>query len=222
MKKESTTKDTKSTKGKVYVDAQGQAVPAAYVKPYDRQRDKLARQILADWEAEQERLRALKARTIERIEKLQALAAQTAGVSLGGKKGNIQFRSFDGNITVSFKNQARTEFDERLGLAQQLIMEAVQELADGADHDLVEIATKAFQPRSSGRLDMQQVRDLRTFNVKHKKWKQACEIIADCERRIGSRQYVMVSKRPGPDVKPEPVLLDIAALEVQSKEGGAA
>jgi len=202
---------------KIYVDPQGQEVPEAYVKPYDRMRDKIARQILADWEQEQERLRALKARTIERIEKLQALAGKTAGVKLGGKRGNIQFRSFDGNITVSYKNQPRTEFDERLGLAQQLIMEALKDLTKDAAHDLVEIATKAFQPRSSGRLDMQRVRDLRTFNVKHPKWKQACEIIADCERKVGSRQYVSVLKRPGPDVKPEPVLLDIAGLNVESK-----
>ncbi len=204
---------TTTTKTKTYTDPQGQIVPAKYVKPYDRERDKLARQILADWQAEQARLRALKARTLDRIDKLQALAEKTAGVKLGGKKGNVQFRSFDGTISVQYKNQARTEFDERLSIAQELIMEAVRDLGKDANHDLVEIATRAFTPRSSGRLDMQRVRELRSYNVRHPKWKQACEIIAECERKIGTRQYIFVSTRDDPTAQPTPVYLDIAVLD---------
>ena len=209
-------------KSKTMTDPAGQAVPYAYVKTYDRERDKIARRILARWEKTRKALRRCKIETLSDISRLQALAEKTEDVSLGGKRGNMQFRSFDGAVTVSLDVQARTEFDERLALAQALIMEAVREIsADAANADLVEIATRAFQPRSSGRLDMQRVRDLRTYNVKHAKWKRACEIIADCERKIGTREYVRVAVRRAPDLVPEPVVLDIARIDAH-QEGGPA
>ncbi len=209
-----------------YIDACGEKVAARHVKKYDRDRDKIANQIFRDWEAEEARLKKLKGVTLERVERLQQAAAAEAGVKdLGGKAGNIQFRSFDGRITVAVDNAKRTEFDERLHLAEQLIMEAVTEISEKvmADSnaspeqramvkDLVEIATRAFKPRKSGKLDMQRVRELRTYNVKHPKWKKACEIISECERVIGHRRYIRVTVRQTPDSTPRPIVLDVAAL----------
>ena len=199
---------------KHYTDPTGEQVPAKYVKPYDKLRDRTAQRIARLWAAEEKRLRKIKAETVDLILELQDAAAKDAGVKpLGGKRGNVQFRSFEGLVTVSLDNAKRTEFDERLSLAQTLIMEAVQEMAEG-DHnaDLVEIATKAFQPRRSGSLDMQRVRDLRTYNVKHPKWRKACEIIAECERTIGHKRYIRVSTRPDRDAAPANIVLDISAL----------
>jgi hypothetical protein len=196
-----------------YTDPGGEKVPARYVKPYDRLRDKIARQIERDWQAEQVRLAACKARTVAAIQKLQDAAAAEAGVDLGGTKGNLQFRSFDGGITISLDRQYRTEFDERLQFAQALIKEAVAEMTEGANNaDLAEIATKAFTPRKSGNLDMQRIRDLRTYNVSHAKWRQACEIISDCERTVAFRDYIRVAVRTAPDASPENIHLDIAKL----------
>jgi len=208
---------------RTYLDARGAAVPARYVKPYDRLRDQLALAIAKDWQEEQGRLAALKARTLARVDRLRAAAAAAADVpELGGEQGYIQFRSFDGSVTVRVDNAKRTEFDERLGMAQRLIEEAVGEMAAGEHNsDLVEIATRAFQPRSSGALDMQRVRDLRKLNVKHPKWVQACEIIAECERCVGHRRYVRVSVRKAADARPEWIALDIAAVPV-ADEGGQA
>lgn len=198
---------------KEWVDAKGDKVPARYVSRYDKERDRIANRIADRWEKAEAMLRKVKLETIKDIEALVKLAQETSGVSLGGEKGNVQFRDFSGDVTVSLDKQVRSEFDERLALAQQLIMEAVREMsADATNADLVEIATRAFQPRKSGRLDMQRVKDLRTYNVSHHKWKQACEIITDCERVVGSRLYLRVARRWQPDSKPEPFCLDIAAL----------
>jgi hypothetical protein len=59
---------------------------------------------------------------------------------------------------------------------------------------------------------MQRIRDLRTYNVKHPKWRKACEIISECERVVGFRRYVRVTVRKEKDAAPENVILDIAAL----------
>jgi len=197
-----------------YIDADGAHVPAKYVREYDKLRDRIARRILADWQAEQKRLRKVKADTLAAIDRLREAAAAETGVpDLGGRQGNIQFRSFDGTITVSVDAARRTEFDERLGIAQRLILEAVGDMtADTQSADLVEIATKAFQPRRNGNLDMQRIRDLRKYKVRHPKWIKACEIIGDCERTVGHRRYVRVAVRTGADETPQPVTLDIASL----------
>ncbi len=202
----------KENEQKTMIDAQGNAVPVKYVKMYDRERDRIARKILARWLKAQDQLRAVKRDTLADIEKLVALAEKETGVSLGGAKGNVQFRSFDGHITVSLDMQAKTEFDERLALAQRLILEAVSEMTDGANADLTEIARRAFQPRKTGRMDMQRIRDLRNYKVEHPKWRQACEIISECERAVGTRQYVRVAQRAHADAKPELVSLDIATI----------
>ncbi len=200
-------------KKKEYVDAKGDRVPAKYVSRYDKERDRIANRIADRWANAEHMLMRVKVETVRDIEALVALAQETSGVNLGGEKGNVQFRNFCGDVTVSLDRQVRSEFDERLGLAQQLIMEAVRDMAkDARNADLVEIATRAFQPRKSGRLDMQRVKDLRSYKVSHPKWKQACEIITECERVVGSRLYIRVSKRAEPDAKPVPFCLDIAAL----------
>lgn len=195
-------------------DPTGEKVPLKYVKPYDRRRDQIARRIAREWLDMEKRLQTLKARTLTAVDSLRQAAADSAGVpELGGKEGYIQFRSFDGSITIRVDNAKRTEFDERLGLAQQLIMDAVKELAqDVASADLVEIATRAFQPRKSGNLDMQRIRDLKSYNVSHPKWKQAIEIINECERCVGYKRYIRVTVRKDPVSNPEPITLDIAAL----------
>lgn len=207
-------KPTRTKSTKMYVDPDGQAIPAKYVKSYDRQRDATAQAILKDWLKAQQVLANVKERTVARITALQEAARKDSGVKdLGGAKGNIQFRSFDGNIVVRYDADARTEFDERLALAQQLINEAVHELAAGAkDADLVEIATRAFQPRRSGRLDMQRVRDLCSYNVSHPKWKQAVDIIKKCERQVGTRNYIRVAVREDADKRPAFIALNIAEI----------
>jgi len=201
-------------------------VPARHLSAYDKLRDKIVRQIAQDWQAEEARLKALKARTLDRILALKTAAAAEVGIpELGGRLGNIQVRSFDGNVTVTLDRPMRTEFDERLALAQQLIMEAIREMRDAitvtddstaaarqAVEDLAAVAVSAFTPRRSGNLDRQRIRDLRKIPVKHPKWKQACDIIGVCERAIGQREYVRVAIRADREAQPEPVILDIAAL----------
>lgn len=188
-------------------------MPAKYVSAYDKLRDRIAQRIARKWREEQLRLIKLKAETVADIEKLMDAASAETKVSLGGKKGNVQFRSFDGSVTIASDRQYRTEFDERLKFAQQLIQEAIEELAGNSENaDLAEIARKAFEPRKTGNLDMQRIRDLRRYKVRHPKWKQACDIISECERVIGHRDYIRVSVRFAPDQKPEPVVLDIASI----------
>mgnify|MGYP000853808379 FL=1 len=203
---------------KFYVDPEGNRIPAKHVRPYDRKRDAIANRIFNLWGAEEQRLTALKATTNRLLDEIRDAAAKEAGVKLGGAKGYLQFRSFDGRIIIRFENRSKTEFDERISIVQQLIREAIDELAtdagrSGKVQELRKVADAAFKPRGKdGRLDRQRVRDIAAVQVDHTKWRKAAELIRECDKVVGHQEYVRVAKRLAPDQEPNPIILDISKV----------
>lgn len=202
-------------KKEYYTDPTGFNVPARLVSEHEKLRDRKSLLIAKEWAEMEERLVALKKRTKDHIDCVVASAANSAGVkTLGGAKGNIQFRSYDSNITISYDKPKRTEFDERLRFAQDLMLEALRDLLNvgQAVEDLVTIVMEFYRPNRSGNIDKQKVRELRKITrVKHAKWQQAIKILGECERTIGYREYIRVSVRQ-PDGKSRNILLDIAKV----------
>lgn len=198
-----------------YIDANGNHVPAKYVTAHEKKRDAAAKKIYALWQAEQQRLIALRQKTDAIIDDILADAQADAGVEVDRKIGNVQFRSFDGSLIICRDVQRVKELGEQLAIIQQLIMEAINEMAEGArSADIASIAKAAFTPRRSGRLDMQRIRDLVKIKVSHPKWKKAVSLLALAERDIGSRTYVRVSKvtRSGTTSRINPLWLNMAKL----------
>lgn len=191
----------------------GLPIPAKYVSRHDKLRDSIAKSIFAKWKKAEKDLIALKEWTANQIERVQDSAREDFGVkSGGGEKGNFQFRDFSGEITISKDVQIRTEFDEHLKSAQELINQALAEMSEGSNTDLAAIAQAAFTPRRTGRLDMVRIRQLCTLKVNNATWNKAVEIIRSCERGIASREYIRVARRNEPNREPVPIRLDIAAL----------
>lgn len=191
----------------------GLDIPAKYVKQHDKLRDAVAKDIHAKWTKAEAYLTNLKIWTAEQIERVQDSARADVGVkAAGGEKGNFQFRDFEGEITISRDVQIRTEFDEHLKTAQELITKALEEMSEGSNTDLAAIARSAFTPRRTGRLDMVRIRSLCTLKVNNETWNKAVEIIRSCERGIASREYIRVARRNEPNKEPVPIRLDIAAL----------
>lgn len=191
----------------------GLPIPAKYVSRHDKLRDATAKAIFVKWTKFEKDLIALKQWTGEQIDRVQESARADSGVkSGGGEKGNFQFRDFAGEITISKDVQIRTEFDEHLKTAQELITKALAEMAEGSNTDLAAIAQAAFTPRRTGRLDMVRIRQLCTLKVNNVTWNRAVEIIRSCERGIASREYIRVARRNEPNKEPVPIRLDIAAL----------
>jgi len=214
---------------KTYTDPAGDQVKAQYVPAYDKLRDAIATRIAKRWQDEELRLRKIKADTVADIDNLLDAAAKAADVTLGGERGNCQFRSFDGLITVGRDRQYHSEYDERLQMAQQLIAEAIADINDqvkrlvaessekAADlldqvQNLTEISTRAFTPRRNGKLDNRRIRELRTYKVNHPKWVKAMELLSESERTVAYRDYIRVAIRHDRAAKPTPVILDIANL----------
>jgi hypothetical protein len=201
-----------------YVNPLGNEVPPESVSAYDKSRDRIVRRIHAIWTKAHAQLRTAKVQTDANLDLIRKLAAKQSGVKLGGAKGYFQLRSFDGKIIVRFENVAVQEFDERLELVQRLINEAINDISetqvpDERIENLRMIALAAFRPRGrEGKIDRQRVRDLLNIKVDHAKWRQAQDIIRECDRTIGHRAYVRVAVQAGAKSKPEPIILDICKV----------
>jgi len=196
---------------KTMTDSKGRAIPVEYVQPHDRAKDRLVRTIHKQATSLHTRLVTFREDALKRIFAFVTKAGQAYDVDVGGKKGNITLRSFDGLMKVQLAVADNIEFDERLAIAQQLISEYLSEISKGADPGLVELVHKAFYADSQGRLRTGQVLGLRTINIKHPKWRKAMDVIVDSITVQSSKQYVRVYARENTDADWTLLQLNIAS-----------
>lgn len=199
---------------KMMIDAQGQAVPLSYVKPYDRERDRVATRILKRWEAEHARLARLKADTLADIAKLQEFGRDKCEVKIGGDKGNVQFSSFDGLTRVRLDARTMVEFDDRFNQAQKLILEYADDLAGATgERDIVTIIRAALTPSAGGMLARSRVIGLLRLNIKAGKWIQAMDLLRDCQFVKSGKTYIYVEARTSINDEWAMIPLDVAAID---------
>lgn len=211
MTDKETEKKTKAPR--IMTDAQGQSVPAQYVKPYDRERDRVARRIQARFGRANAYIAQVKADTLEDIAELQRFG-QKDGQAVGGVKGNCQFTSFDGLIRVRLDAKTMVDFDDRFRQAQQLIFEYVDELTGATDErDVAEIIRAAFRPSAAGMLSKAKIMGLLRLKIEKPKWLEAMRLLRECQFVKSGKSYLYCEVKPGPDGEWENIPLDIAAIE---------
>jgi len=199
------------TTTKTMTDAQGQQVPMSYVKPYDRERDRLARRNKARWEKARAVIERVYQETAADLESIEALAADGRQDRALGKKGNFQFTSFDGLIQISRSARYELRFDERLRTAQEIIEGIIAEKAEGADADLAELVRGIFRPTSDGLLSQARVMGLFRLKIKHPRWAEAMDLIRESIESRRGKNLLAVRFKPNRDAEWESILLDIAA-----------
>lgn len=190
MKKEATKK--------VYVDALGREVPAAYVPKDKKEKDAAARKVLGWWVAEEKRLAKLWEETRKVVEKMHAGARKAEGLAPAAEEdgeaaGYYSFRSFDGKIVVERNMPKMVAFNDKIHLAKEELDAALREIAGETVGDLREIVAKAFAPRGRKKmLDRQRLHDICETNVRNEHWKKAVELIKAAEEVAGRVEYLGV------------------------------
>lgn len=195
-------------------DSAGRLVPEETIKPIDLLRDDLVRRVFARAEKLSEELRRFKEDTLSEIETFIETSAQEYGVSFGGQKGNVQLTSFDGSRRLSRANHDSMTFDERLGIAKELIDECLRDWCGrpGVPRGLITIANKAFRRNSQGEISVSRVLDLRSHDIEDDRWKKAMEIITDSIRVQASITYLRLYQRLGRTDQYDQLPLDIAKV----------
>ena len=192
-------------------DRTGTAVPARYVKPYDKARDKLARRIERRWREAYARLQAVYAETLSDIDRLAELAGRD-GAALGGAKGNLQFQSFDGLIEIGIDARYDIAFDERLRSAQEKIEAFIASKSEGIDAELRELVMAAFRPTSDGLLSRVRILGLLRLDIKAALWREAMDLIRESIQSRRGKTLLRVQRRATREARWERINLSMSDI----------
>lgn len=193
-------------------DAKGCLVPESMIKPIDRTRDELARDLGERAKAMSIALRDFKATVFNEINAFVDLSAEQYDVKLGGKKGNLTLYSFDGAIKIQVAIAEHMVFDERLQAAKQLIDECIIDWSQGSRDEIKVLVQAAFQTDKEGKINTGRVLALRRLDIRDEKWQKAMQAISESLQVVGSKEYVRFYERIGESDQYRPIALDLAAV----------
>lgn len=176
-------------------DAKGRLVPESQIKPIDKARDELVRELFSKAEAEHKALADFKLRTFGDIAAFVQLSSEQYGVNLGGNKGNVSLLSFDGELKVQRAMADTITFDERLQAAKELIDECLREWTADARPEIALLVQDAFRVDAAGNIRTGSVLALRRLDIQDERWLRAMQAIGDAVQVVGSRSYVRFYKR---------------------------
>lgn len=193
-------------------DAKGCLVPESMIKPIDRTRDELVRELARQARIVSDGLREFKTRVFADINAFVDLSAEQYDVKLGGKKGNLTLFSFDGAFKVQIAIAEHMVFDERLQAAKHLIDECIIAWSQGSRDEIKVLVQSAFQTDKEGKINTGRVLALRRLDIRDEKWQNAMLAIGESLQVVGSKEYVRFYERIGNSDQYRSISLDVAAV----------
>ena len=192
-------------------DAKGRLVPESQIKPIDKCRDELVRELFAKAEALHKAKAEFKLAAFADIATFVELSANEYGVNLGGQKGNVTLLSFDGELRVQRAIAENIVFDERLQAAKKLIDECLREWTEGARPEIALLVQDAFRVDAAGNIRTGSVLALRRLDISDARWRRAMDAIGDAVQVVGSKSYVRFHRRDA-NGQYQAMSLDIAGV----------
>ncbi len=135
------------------------------------------------------------------------------------KSGAVTLKSFDGTMEVQIQVAKLITFDQKLVLAKEKIDEYLDEKTEHADAEIKTLITRVFDVKN-GKVDAKQIMSLKQYPITHEKWKVAMTMIDEATEIAGTKSYIRFKHRENGQIdgRLEPILLDIAALDVIEKK----
>jgi hypothetical protein len=193
-------------------DGEGRLIPENMVKPIDKARDDLVRELVGKAKAASAILADFKTKAFGDIGAFVEMSGEQYGVKLGGVKGNVTLLSFDGRFKIVRQIQEHLVFDERLQAAKQLIDECIQTWTEGSRDEIKALINDAFQVNKEGKINTARVLGLKRLNISDEKWLRAMQAIADSVQVAGSKAYIRIYERIGDTDQYQPISLDVAGV----------
>ena len=193
-------------------DGEGRLIPENMVKPIDKARDDLVRELVGKAKVASAILADFKTKAFGDIGAFVEMSGEQYGVKLGGVKGNVTLLSFDGRFKIVRQVQEHLVFDERLQAAKQLIDECIQTWTEGSRDEIKALINDAFQVNKEGKINTARVLGLKRLNISDEKWLRAMQAIADSVQVAGSKPYIRIYERVGDTDQYQPISLDVAAV----------
>ncbi|MEE2025057.1 DUF3164 family protein [Alkalimonas mucilaginosa] len=195
-------------------DAKGALIPEKMIRPIDRARDDLVRELVTKAQELSALLADYKRSSFADIAAFIQLSAEQYKANIGGKKGNVTLYSFDGKYKVVRAISETISFDERLQAAKSLIDTCLRDWTASASDELKAIVKSAFDADKQGNISTGRVLALRRLDIKDERWQQAMAAIGEAIQVIGSKSYIRVYERIGDTDQYRPIPLDLAAVSL--------
>lgn len=192
-------------------NARGSLDPVETIRPIDKTRDALVRELVAAAKTLSHDVARYKDKALGDIAAFVQLSGEQYGVRLGGTKGNVQLVSYDGRYKVLRAVAETMTFDERLQAAKALIEECLTEWTQGARPELRAIVNRAFETDKAGNLNTNAVLALRRLDIDDPRWNRAMQAIGESLQVVGSKSYIRLYERVGDSDKYQLISLDVAS-----------
>jgi hypothetical protein len=176
-------------------NAQGHLVPVNLVDPLDKLRDELVRGILDRVLGAQDLLKSAKEDAMMEISDFIELAASEYNTEVGGAKGNVTLRTFNGDAEIRIQVADRIVFDERIQVAKKIVDECIHRWAEDANDNVKALVEHAFQTDKEGRLSIGRIIALTRLDIDDERWQEAMRAIRDSQSVASSCQYLRIYQR---------------------------
>ena len=194
-----------------WINARGSLDPIETIKPIDRARDELVRELVAGARTLSGDVARYKDKALADIAAFVQLSGEQYGVRVGGNKGNVQLVSYDGRYKVLRAVAEHLSFDERLQAAKELIEQCLTEWTQDARPELRAIVNRAFETDKAGNLNTNAVLALRRLDINDERWQRAMQAIGESLQVVGSKSYIRLYERVCDSDKYQLISLDIAS-----------
>ncbi|MEH3092006.1 MAG: DUF3164 family protein [Agrobacterium cavarae] len=141
---------------------------------------------------------------------LDTLLAEKYNVTIGGKKGNRTYQTYDGLMKIQVAVSDLITFGPELQIAKSLIDVCLTEWSADSRPEIQSIVTRAFNTEKEGQVNRADVFMLLKLDINDERWKTAMEAIRDAIRVTGSKEYVRFYKRDSLDDEWQAITIDLA------------
>lgn len=207
------------TDAKKWTDPQGRTVPDSMVTAADRMKNELAERLADGAEQLQASIAAFKLMAMTEMDAAKALLFEQYGVKVGGAKGGLTIRSFDGSTEAEVSVADRIVFGPELQAAKALIDECIEDWTRNGNDNIRILVEDAFQVNKAGRIDTQRVLGLRKHKMRDvetgapdQRWIRAMDAVTDAMIVDRTATYVRFYRRNEMTNKRDQIVLDFSSL----------
>lgn len=194
----------------LWMDSQGDFIPARYIQPLDKKKDRVVTKLANRAKKLNEQLKKFKEEVFQDVEKYIEAAKESYDIDIKTDEGNKTLTDFSNAYKVEVRVRKQLAFDEKLELAKALIDECIKEWSRGANDKLVLLIEQAFRVDKAGFVDRDKILNLRKLKIKDEKWQKAMTIIGDSLTVTSKKAYVRFMEKV--DGRWETVALDISKI----------
>ena len=203
--------------GRVFVDGEerivgskGEYLPLGAVKAQHVMEDRFVRDEVGHAIALSEQMSRFLAHFFSNFGAFQELLAERYDAKVGGPKGNVTLRTYDGKFAVRVQVADQISFGPELQVAKGLVDQCLNDWTATAGDELKAIVTRAFNVDKAGQINRAALYSLLRLEFADTRWKKAMEAVRDSMRVDGTKTYVRFFRYDGPDGREQPITIDLA------------